>query len=66
MPKFCVRLLHDVTAYAEVVVTASNHAEAKKLATNDENRNAADWKISDGNYIRRDDVWVEDVERIDA
>jgi hypothetical protein len=64
MPKFCVRLITDTTAWADVTIEAEDASTAAALAVNETNRNNANWQISDGNYIRRDDVSVEATEEI--
>lgn len=64
MPKFSVRLLKETTAWADVTIEAEDASTAAALAVNETNRNNANWQLSDGNYVRRDDVWVENTEEI--
>lgn len=59
MPKFRVRLVADATAWADVEVEAENEEAAVELACNERNRNQAKWELSEGNYLKRNDVSAE-------
>ncbi len=59
MPRYSVRLVCDATAWADVVVDADSPEAAVELATDEQHRNNAKWELSDGNYLKRDDVSAE-------
>lgn len=61
MAQFKVHLvLENCTATADVFVEAENLDEAADRACGEMLRNHADWVLSEGNYIGRDDVYVPD------
>ncbi len=54
--------LSRVETYAIVEVRAATKEEAEEKATTVESINAANWQVSDANFIKRDDVSVGDIE----
>lgn len=67
MPKYRVRVVADATAFADVEIDADSESDALDKVLDDEAlRNGARWELSDGNYLKRSDVWgeVDDVEEI--
>lgn len=65
MPRFLVYVSRMET-YAEIEVEALNEDDAKERALATDALNMADWLVSEGNFVRRDDCDVYACEEIDS
>lgn len=60
--RYAVTIVCDATAWATVTVEAESEEAARELALSSDVRNGADLRLSEGNYLKRDQVSAEEVE----